>query len=91
MAVPAPHVLASAVDGLLLLVFAVAGFAVVAGVAAVVLALLQAVLPGADSGAEEVHRQELEREREGQPQPAGAAGEPAETTAEPAEAAPGQG
>jgi len=77
MAVPAPHVLASsALDGLLLLVFAVLGFAVVAGVAAVVLALLQAVLPGSDSGAEAVHREELARQEqdaeaalESQPEP----------------------
>jgi hypothetical protein len=61
MAVPMPAVLASAASGLLLLLFAVVGFAVVAGVAAVILALLQAVLPGGDSGAEAVHRAELER------------------------------
>ncbi len=56
MAVLGPPVLASgALDGLLLLLFAVLGFAVVAGVAAVILALLQAVLPGGDSGAEALH------------------------------------
>lgn len=61
MAVPTPPVLASAVSGLLLLLFAVLGFAIVAGVAAVILALLQAILPSADTGAEAVHRAELER------------------------------
>ena len=61
MAVPAHHVLAtSPFTGLLVLLFAVVGFAVVALVAAVVLVLLHAVLPGEDTGAEEVHRAELE-------------------------------
>jgi len=65
MVVPGPLVLASsAASGLLLLVFAVLGFVVVAGVAAVILALLHAVLPGADSGAEAVHAAELERQNE---------------------------
>jgi hypothetical protein len=40
---------------------------VVAGVAAVVLALLQAVLPGGDTGADAVHQQELDRHSEDQP------------------------
>jgi hypothetical protein len=48
-------------EGLLVLLFAVAGFAVVALVAGVVLVLLHAVLPGEDSGAEAVRRAELER------------------------------
>lgn len=65
MVVPGPAVLAvGAASGLLLLVFAVLGFVVVAGVAAVVLALLHAVLPGDDTGAEAVHRAELERQNE---------------------------
>jgi hypothetical protein len=65
MGVLGPPVLgASAVNGLLLLVFAVLGFAVVAGVAVVILALLHAVLPGGDSGAEALHIAELERQNE---------------------------
>lgn len=58
MAVPVPHVLAAgALEGLLVLLFAIVGFAVVAGVAVVILALLQAVLPSGDSGAEALHAQ----------------------------------
>jgi len=65
MAVPVPAALASAaVNGLLLAVFAVIGFAVVAGIAAVILALLQAVLPSGDTAADALHRAELEREEE---------------------------
>lgn len=62
MAVPGLPVLASAVDGLLLLVFAVVGFALVAVVAVVILALIQAVLPAGDREAEALHAAELERE-----------------------------
>jgi hypothetical protein len=68
MAVLAAHVLAAgAVDGLLLLVFAVLGFAVVAAVAAVILALLHAVLPSEDSAAEALHRAEQEARGEENP------------------------
>ena len=63
MAVPAAPVLAAGVlTGLLIVVFAVVGFAIVAVVAAVILALLHAVLPGDDTGAEAAHRAELERQ-----------------------------
>jgi hypothetical protein len=65
MAVPATSVLAaSSATGLLLIVIAVVGFGVVAVVAAMVLALLQAVLPGGDSEADRLHAAELEREQE---------------------------
>jgi hypothetical protein len=65
MAVPATSVLAaSSATGLLLIVIAVVGFAVVAVVAAMVLALLQAVLPGGDTEADRIHAAELEREHE---------------------------
>jgi hypothetical protein len=65
MAVPPAPVLASAaVNGLLLIVFAVVGFAVVAGIAAVILALLQAVLPSGDTGADALHRAEQQRQEQ---------------------------
>ena len=69
MAVPVPHVLAagSGVNGLLLLLIAIVGFAVVAVVAAVILALIQAVLPGGDTEADALHAAELARERKPQP------------------------
>jgi hypothetical protein len=65
MAVPAPHVLAAGggVNGLLLLLIAVVGFAVVIVVAALVLALIQAVLPGGDTEADKLHAAELEEQR----------------------------
>ena len=64
MGVPFPAVLAasSALTGLLILAFAILGFAVVAGVAVVILALIHAVLPGEDSGAAALHAEELERQ-----------------------------
>ena len=66
---PALHVLATGpFEGLLVLLFAVVGFAVVALVAGVVLVLLHAVLPGEDTGAEEVRRAELERAAAGRPE-----------------------
>jgi len=80
MAVPAPPVLASAVDGLLLLVFAVGVFAVVAVVAVVVLALIQAVLPGGDSGADALHA--AQAQRDGEPAERDAEAEPAPEPAE---------
>jgi fumarate reductase subunit D len=52
---------ASDVNGLLLLLFAVGGFAVVAVVAAVILALIQAVLPSGDTEADALHAEELKR------------------------------
>lgn len=58
MAVPAPHVLADGAGGLLLLLFALGAFVVVAVVAAVVLALIQAVLPGGDTEADRLHAAE---------------------------------
>lgn len=61
---PAPVLASAAVNGLLLIVFAVVGFAVVAGIAAVILALLQAVLPGGDTGADALHRAEQERQEQ---------------------------
>lgn len=65
MGVAMPPVLAAAsVNGLLLLAFFVVGFIVVAAVAAVVLALIQAVLPGGDTEADALHARELERQRE---------------------------
>ncbi len=64
MAVPVPPVFASsAFTGLLVLLFAVLGFAVVTGVAVVILALLHAVLPGGDSGADALHAEELRRQQ----------------------------
>jgi hypothetical protein len=70
MAVPVPLVLASSpFTGLLILLFAVLGFAVVAGVVVVILALLHAVLPGGDSGADALHAEELRRQQ-GDPDPA---------------------
>jgi len=62
MAVPAPHVLADGAGGLLLLLFAVGAFVVVALVAAVVLVLIQAVLPGGDTEADRLHAAEQERD-----------------------------
>ena len=64
MGVPFPSVLAAsgALTGLLILVFAILGFAVVAGVAVVILALLHAVLPGEDSAAAALYAEELERQ-----------------------------
>jgi hypothetical protein len=72
MAVPGAHVLAaSGVDGLILLLIAVGGFALVAIVAAVVLGLINAILPRGDSEADALHAAELEREaREAQEQQA---------------------
>jgi hypothetical protein len=61
MAVPAPHVLAAGAGGLLLLLFAVAGFVVVIVVAAIVLALIQAILPGGDSEADRLHAAEQDQ------------------------------
>jgi hypothetical protein len=58
MAVPAPHVLADGAGGLLLLAFALGAFVVVMIVAAVVLALIQAVLPGGDTEADRLHAAE---------------------------------
>ena len=64
MGVPLPSVLAasSALTGLLVLLFAVVGFAVVTAIAAVILALLHAVLPGEDTEAAALHARELERQ-----------------------------
>jgi hypothetical protein len=63
MAVATPHVLAAApVSGLLLLLIAVVGFAVVVLVAAVIMGLIQAVLPGGDTEADALHAAELERQ-----------------------------
>lgn len=61
MAVPAPHVPAGGAGGLLLLAFAVGGFIVVTIVAAVILALIQAVLPGGDREADALRAAELAR------------------------------
>lgn len=58
MAVPAPHVLADGAGGLLILLFAVGAFLVVALVAAVILALIQAILPGGDTEADRLHAAE---------------------------------
>jgi hypothetical protein len=72
MAVPAPHVLAAGAGGLLLLLFAVGAFLVVALVAAVILALIQAVLPGGDTEADRLHAAEVqaaERAAEAEAQP----------------------
>jgi hypothetical protein len=79
MAVATPPVLAAAsVNGLLLLLIAVVGFALVAVVAAVVMALIQRILPGGDSEADALHAAELERQP---PDPAAAPAdeEPAST------------
>ncbi len=75
MAVPAAHVLADGAGGLLLLAFALGAFVVVMIVAAVILALIQAVLPGGDSEADRLHAAEqAERAEavatEAQPEPA---------------------
>jgi hypothetical protein len=62
MAVPAAHVLAaSGANGLLLLLIALVGFGVVIVVAAVILALIQAVLPSGDTEADALHAAELAR------------------------------
>jgi hypothetical protein len=53
MPLPAPVLASGAFDGLLLLLFAVLGFALVAVVAVVVLAIVHAVLPAADEAPEE--------------------------------------
>jgi len=65
MGVPVPSVLAAGgtLTGVLVFFFfAIVGFALVAGVAAVILALLHAVLPGEDAGAAALHAEELERQ-----------------------------
>lgn len=54
-------------NGLILLLVAVGGFAVVVIVAAVVLGLINAILPQGDSEAEALHAAELERERADSP------------------------
>src|SRR5260221_13874841 len=59
MAVPALPAPAAAPGGLLLLVFIVGAFAVVIVVCAVVLALIQAVLPGGDTEADKLREHEL--------------------------------
>lgn len=70
MAVPAPHVLADGAGGLLLLLFAVGAFAVVALVAAIILALIQAILPGGDTEADRLHAAEQEAAAAEEKQPA---------------------
>lgn len=55
---------ASGVNGLLLLLIALVGFGVVIVVAAVVLALIQAVLPGGDTEADALHAREQEELQE---------------------------
>jgi len=79
MAVPAPHVAADGAGGLLLLGFAVGAFIVVALVAAVILALIQAVLPGGDTEADRLHAAEAaEREAPDEERVEEPAEEPAE-------------
>ena len=67
MAVPAPHVAADGAGGLLLLGFAVGAFVVVALVAAVILALIQAVLPGGDTEADRLHAAEVAEQEQAEP------------------------
>ncbi|HEV7678945.1 MAG TPA: hypothetical protein VGQ42_10295 [Candidatus Dormibacteraeota bacterium] len=60
---PGAHVLAaSGVNGLILLLIAVAGFLVVVVVAVVIMGLLNAILPSGDSEADALHAAELGRQ-----------------------------
>jgi hypothetical protein len=79
----APLAVSGALTGLLIVVFAVVGFAIVALVAAVILALLHAVLPGEDTGAQEAHRLETERAALSREEAREREGEEAAETAEP--------
>ncbi|HEX3605586.1 MAG TPA: hypothetical protein VH134_06660 [Candidatus Dormibacteraeota bacterium] len=57
-------VAAAAANPLIVLIIGIALFVVVIAVIVVVMAILQAVLPRTDTGAEEVHRRELEEQEE---------------------------
>jgi hypothetical protein len=73
---------ASGVNGLLLLLIALVGFGVVIVVAAVVLALIQAILPGGDTEADALHAEEQRRAAEDtEPGEAGAEDAPDEHSA----------
>jgi hypothetical protein len=60
MAMPGAALAFTVIDSVVLVAVAIVLFMVVVAVTVVLMGLLQAVLPSGDSGAEAVHREELE-------------------------------